>query len=204
MASAQPVVFHHIDAKEHRHHTHHAEAHHAKTHLPVIPDLRFESSYIRSVRRYIEVERVGGSPTDADVVDEALRTHYETLDLSVDEQSNYLIEEKEESAVVVVPPSAPREIIRVQWKSVVWVTVRDQVISPLLQGALWALASYYITPFSSQLGSRMGTFVHKSIPTKEGLGVTWLRNWAKNIGFSNNSNVTSTAQRTTTSSNYRY
>lgn len=47
-----------------------------------------------------------------------------------------------------------------------------------------ALASYYITPFSAQLGSRMGTFVHQHIATREGSGVGWLRGWAKNLGLS--------------------
>lgn len=47
-----------------------------------------------------------------------------------------------------------------------------------------ALASYYITPFSAQLGSKVGTFAHQHIPTKEGSGVGWLRGWAKNLGLS--------------------
>jgi hypothetical protein len=140
MTSAPPVVFHqpkHLDAEDH--HTHHA-----KTRLPVIPDLRFESSYIRSVRRYIDFERVESAPaqrTDAELADQALLAHYEVLNASLNAQGDLLVSEKdikEGEAVVVRPASSgPREIIRVQWKSVIWVTVRDQVISPLLQGALW-------------------------------------------------------------------
>jgi hypothetical protein len=47
-----------------------------------------------------------------------------------------------------------------------------------------ALASYYITPFFAQLGSKIGTFVHKCIPTKEGSAIRWLRGWAKSLGLS--------------------
>jgi hypothetical protein len=50
-----------------------------------------------------------------------------------------------------------------------------------------ALASYYITPFSTQLGSKVGTFVHESIPTKEGSAIGWLRTWAKSFGLSRSS-----------------
>ena len=53
-----------------------------------------------------------------------------------------------------------------------------------------ALASYYLTPFSAQLGSKMGTFVHGQIPrfpTKEGSVVGWLRGWAKSLGLSRSS-----------------
>ena len=47
-----------------------------------------------------------------------------------------------------------------------------------------AMASYYITPFSAQLGSKIGTIVHERIPTKEGSGVGRLRAWAKSLGLS--------------------
>jgi hypothetical protein len=32
------------------------------------------------------------------------------------------------------------------WQSVVWVTLRDQVISPLIQGALWCVACHLPEP----------------------------------------------------------
>ncbi|KJA25446.1 hypothetical protein HYPSUDRAFT_199610 [Hypholoma sublateritium FD-334 SS-4] len=183
MSSHPPVVFHERKHLE-------LDGHHAHTPvplLPVIPDLRFESSYVRSVRRYIDVERVGPTtdPANADL-HALIGDEYEQVDPASDsdDQDTKITTDGAGAAVRTVPS----EIIRVQWKNVIWVTLRDQLISPLLQGALWALASYYITPFSAQLGSRMGTFVHQSLPTKEGGGVTWLRNWAKNIGFSGNGN----------------
>ena len=50
--------------------------------LPVIPDLRFEQSYLRSIAAYTSSENI-------------------------------------------------------DWKGVFWITARDQVISPLLQGTVW-------------------------------------------------------------------
>jgi hypothetical protein len=32
------------------------------------------------------------------------------------------------------------------WQSVVWTTLRDQVISPLIQGALWCVAHHALEP----------------------------------------------------------
>ena len=38
------------------------------------------------------------------------------------------------------------EVVRVQWGRVIWITTRDQVLSPLLQGAVWCVLPD--TPFS--------------------------------------------------------
>jgi len=34
---------------------------------------------------------------------------------------------------------SPHEIIEIEWRQVLWVTLRDQVIHPLLQGTLWCV-----------------------------------------------------------------
>lgn len=88
--------------------------------LPVIPDLRFEQSYLRSVSRYVLFQR-------SSVV---------TLDNSwVQADSDVPGKGKEKESVVLTQLSA--EVLEVQWRDVVWVTIRDQVLSPLFQGALW-------------------------------------------------------------------
>jgi len=192
MATAPPFVLHqpaHI-RPEGKHDAQHGHPHRAK--LPVIPDLRFEYSYLRSIRPYVDIKRIGSSPeaepTTVERVDKALMEEgYETLDASLGFHGKEAEEGFGEGKVTVV--KGPREVISVQWQKVLWVTMRDQVISPLLQGALWALASYYLTPFSAQVGSRVGTFVREHVPTKEGLGVAWLRNWVQNLGIRANHNV---------------
>jgi len=152
----------------------------SRSRLPVIPDLRFEYSYLRSVLPHIQIERSTSASVLTDVHDVDPAHEYERINLPGDLKET----EGNEETLFSTPILAP-EIIHVQWKKVIWITVRDQVVSPLLQGALWALASYYITPFSAQLGSKMGTFVRERIPTKEGSG--WLRAWAKGLGLSRSS-----------------
>ncbi|KAF8155947.1 hypothetical protein B0H34DRAFT_808905 [Crassisporium funariophilum] len=188
MASHPPVVFH--EPKHARPEEEHPHKHGAR--LPVIPDLRFEFSYLRSIRPYIEIQKStpATQPTNVDEVDQALLggQGYETVDAPGDESEKKEFSSHENTLTSTpaasTPASIPSEIILVNWKKVIWITARDQVMSPLLQGAVWALASYYLTPFSAQLGSRMGTFVRGTIPTKEGLGVGWLRDWVKKLGLS--------------------
>jgi len=131
----------------------------SRSRLLAIPDLRFEYSYLRSILPYIRLERSTST----------------SVPTSVQPQRN---------DNTSPTPVLTSEIIHVQWGKVIWITVREQVINPLLQGTLWALASYYLTPFSAQLGSKMGTFAHQRIASKEGSGVGWLRGWAKNLGLS--------------------
>lgn len=72
-----------------------------------IPDLRFEYTYLKRVRPYVHVQR---------------RTEEKYTD------------EKEEGAA---EDTEGQEVVTVEWGKVIWITTRDQVISPLLQGALW-------------------------------------------------------------------
>jgi hypothetical protein len=68
-------------------------------HIPPIPDLRFEQSYLKSIARYVRVRKVD-SPSEAEYDGQQL-------------------------AVVI------------DWRRIAWITTRDQVISPLVQGAVW-------------------------------------------------------------------
>lgn len=68
------------------------------------------------------------------------------------------------------------------WQSVIWVTIRDQVISPLLQGALWGTATVFIQPLiRSVFGLRSHSDSPK--PAKEGSAASWLRQWARSLFF---------------------
>ena len=78
-----------------------------------LPDLRFEQSYLRSIRPYVHVERVESGEPQKD----------------------------EKGKAIAVEDAQPREVIEVQWSKVAWITTRDQVISPLVQGALWWVSS---------------------------------------------------------------
>lgn len=100
--------------------------------LPVIPDLRFEHSYLRSVQPYVQIERSTSASvlTDVHSIDPA--HEYERINIPGDQK-----ETEENDKILFSTPFLASEIIRVQWGKVIWITVRDQVVSPLLQGALW-------------------------------------------------------------------
>jgi len=139
--SALPVTFHQPKhARPEASHSSHGGSPVGR--LPAIPDLRFEYSYLRSIQPYVHVERNGSQaePTHAELLDRAfLAEGFETLDATLGIPGKEKEEGFAEGDVKVVNPSAPgpSEIITVQWKKILWVTMRDQVISPLLQGALW-------------------------------------------------------------------
>jgi len=102
---------------------------HQRPRLPVIPDLRFEYSYLRSIQPYFTIQRVVPEPRQhIDTDDAGLGEGYEKVDAHSDKGKG---EEGEQLQVV------RSEMIEVQWGKIIWVTTRDQVISPLLQGALW-------------------------------------------------------------------
>lgn len=87
-----------------------------RRHVPPIPDLRFEYSYLRSVRPLIHVER---------------------LERPVDEKGKGVVSDVSKRSWT------PQELIKVQWIRLLWITTRDQVLSPFLQGAVWCVASGY-------------------------------------------------------------
>ena len=81
--------------------------------IPPVPDLRFEYSYVRSVAPFVHIDSTGASGKG---------------------------KEKETSESDVLPAThSAGEVVRVEWGKVLWITTRDQLISPLLQGALWCV-----------------------------------------------------------------
>ena len=103
----------------------HAPAH-LHTRIHGIPDLRFEYSYLRSIQPYITIRRsfVGGESRRSTVG----KGTYEEL---------VGAEDVEQERRLATTANAPSELITVEWGRVAWITARDQIISPLLQGFLW-------------------------------------------------------------------
>ena len=91
--------------------------------IPPVPDLRFEYSYTRSVAPYVHLERPAGDKGK----EKAVGTGGEG------EEGEEGGEGRDGHEV------AGAEIMRVQWGRVLWITMRDQVISLFLQGALWCV-----------------------------------------------------------------
>ncbi|KAJ6504182.1 hypothetical protein C8R47DRAFT_968662 [Mycena vitilis] len=149
-------------------HTHPQKEQPRRAALTSVPDLRFEYGFLKSVRPYFRLRR---------------------------EDSQGKGKGKETDAVAVTPASEPDDTLEIQWLDVVWVATRDQVLSPLVQGALWyvfvvlrcdlslniprAIATYFFTPF-------YGT-ARSFIPTPPEGGVAkWLRSWAHKTGAASN------------------
>ena len=139
MASDYPEPFH-----RHTQHTHGGE-YGDQPHLPhpprlpAIPDLRFEYSYLRSIRPYVSVERISSVPESRSTMNIELAEEHGYVSLGAEGKEKEMSEEDEHTVFEPYPTSVagPREIIHIQWQKIAWVTVRDQVISPFLQGALW-------------------------------------------------------------------
>ncbi|KII84273.1 hypothetical protein PLICRDRAFT_358975 [Plicaturopsis crispa FD-325 SS-3] len=139
-----------------------SKTHAALTRLPVIPDLRFEQSYLRSIAAYVHV-----SPGD--------ETHAKDAAW------------RRESGEVAALPSPAHRVVSIDWGNVVWVTARDQVLSPLLQGALWGVASQYLRPLLSLAGAQFRSLFNaggsKHLPSREGSGTGWLRERLHGLGL---------------------
>lgn len=98
--------------------------------MPMIPDLRFEYSYLRSIQRYITVHRAPAPKINVHLDNDADKEEFEGVRVGSSGQS-------EQDSQPLALRNHPSEVIAIQWGRVLWVTARDQIISPLLQGALW-------------------------------------------------------------------
>lgn len=82
--------------------------------VPAVPDLRFEQSYLSSIRPYVHIERSSSSEGQN----------------SADQKG------KGKAVAVQVDEPVTTEVITIQWGRVAWVTTRDQILSPFLQGTV--------------------------------------------------------------------
>jgi len=73
----------------------------------------------------------------------------------------------------------------IEWSDVAWVTVRDQMISPLAQGLVWGVTSYYLRPVLSfptafvrkHFNARFG---HLGRSSRAAL-IGWWKNWSHGV-----------------------
>ncbi|GFZ46242.1 hypothetical protein JCM24511_04489 [Saitozyma sp. JCM 24511] len=109
--------------------------------MPPMPDLRFEQSYLLSIRPFLTPR-----PTRHAVADRG--------PVPVDEKKGgagaSLLEPAQDDAVF----HWGREV-DVDWRMVSWVTIRDQVISPLVQGALWGWGTLLLVSTAASLRSAL-------------------------------------------------
>ncbi|KAG0697597.1 hypothetical protein DFH29DRAFT_945423 [Suillus ampliporus] len=132
-----------------------------RTRLP-IPDIRFEQTYLSRVQTCLHVEQVAGRGGDVG------------LPLSIDDP---FIAATHVSPVI----TSSQQITRIDWGKLAWITVRDQIIMPLLQGMLWGVIGTYYRPFVGVMKSSLRGKPALPNPV-EGEGVGWLRSWVKKLG----------------------
>ncbi|WWC85375.1 uncharacterized protein L201_000238 [Kwoniella dendrophila CBS 6074] len=94
--------------------------------MPVMPDLRFEQSYLLSIRPFLTPH-----PTAEGIQKKG--------EVEKSKPSGTLVTSSDEDTVF----HWGRQV-DVEWRQVIWVTLRDQVLSPLLQGAFWGWATIFL------------------------------------------------------------
>jgi len=129
-----------------------------------IPDLRFEQSYLKSIARYIH--RVD-TPTE------------ET------EEKTQKEETIEDVALTRRIDNSPKDIYSIEWGKVCYITVRDQVIMPLVQGLVLGIASFYFRPLLASLtaslrATKSDSLLNKKAPNADS-GINKLRKWTHNL-----------------------
>ncbi|KAI0322918.1 hypothetical protein OF83DRAFT_273642 [Amylostereum chailletii] len=100
----------------------HADVHErSRLPLSVVPDLRFEPTFMKKIGPYVHVTRANASHTS---------------------------------------PTESDPVVRIEWSKVIWITAKDQVISPLLQGAL----CFYLSTTARRFFDYTAQVVVASIP----------------------------------------
>ncbi|KAH7886922.1 hypothetical protein F5I97DRAFT_1936517 [Phlebopus sp. FC_14] len=137
-----------------------------------IPDLRFEQTYLTRIHACLHIEPISEDPEDSE----------KKLVCST-------VGSEEETAYVATTHVSPlvnsaQQVTRIDWGQVAYITLRDQVLMPLLQGILWGVVGTYYKPFASYAKGCLQGKPLRSRPV-EGGGVSWLRSWAQKLGLSN-------------------
>ncbi|SPO20679.1 uncharacterized protein UTRI_00155 [Ustilago trichophora] len=108
--------------------------------LPTLPDLRFEQSYLATIRGFLHEDQ----PTAAE------------------DESSSLNEKQDHHHKVEITHSNAKDVhelwlgnLRVEWFPILYVTVRDQLLSPLVQGAVWGLGGLLFTQIRQYTATRV-------------------------------------------------
>ncbi|KIJ35312.1 hypothetical protein M422DRAFT_262478 [Sphaerobolus stellatus SS14] len=148
-----------------------------KVTLP-IPDLRFEQSYLRSLKRYVHFSEAAKSSSETGGVAAFKDEKKGKVELGGE------VARVEEANLYGVP-------MRIEWGWVVYITARDQVLSPFIQGAALLAATAYLRPFLRSIGSYVRSSIsntlHQIFPPLTPhvkRGVQWAGNQFKDMSVS--------------------
>ncbi|KAF8842899.1 hypothetical protein BDN67DRAFT_965040 [Paxillus ammoniavirescens] len=157
------------DHPSHPHDAEHEEPS-ARRRLP-IPDLRFEQTYLKRIQSCIHIEPMVKAGKEKE-------QGFAQPEFAEVEGATYAA-----ATHVTHLINSSQHVVRVDWGKVAYITLRDQVMMPLLQGMLWGVIGTYYKPF---VAYAKGSLRGKPLPSYpvEGEGVGWLRSWVKKLGFS--------------------
>ncbi|KAG9024233.1 hypothetical protein FRB95_011754 [Tulasnella sp. JGI-2019a] len=140
-------------------------------HVPRIPELRFEQSYLLSIKPFIHQ----GGHRERQAAETETEHH---------EATRALVKEG------VLDDSLYGVPLHIDWQGVAWVTLRDQFLSPIVQGAVWGTASIFLVPATQRFWSLFKAGDGKSSavlqsqqttppsgPTEVGPWRRWLKTW---------------------------
>ncbi|POY71420.1 hypothetical protein BMF94_5733 [Rhodotorula taiwanensis] len=118
--------------------------------VPPIPDLRYEQGVLASLQPFIH--RVPASPATSTTAPSAHGVKGEETEkheLKVEAAETATLAARDLTAEAKGGSERQSDIflgpLRIEWGRVVYVIVRDQVLSPLVQGVLWGVAGFYLS-----------------------------------------------------------
>ncbi|GAA6000155.1 hypothetical protein JCM10207_007882 [Rhodosporidiobolus poonsookiae] len=133
----------------------------ARVPVPPIPDLRFEQGVLTSLRPFIHRTSAlapsassaasSSTPPSANSTAAAPSAAHEKTAEAAEKQALATTSLTAEGPAQAGDAAAQVDVfdltegIRVEWGKVAYVLLRDQVVFPLLQGALWAVGGYYLS-----------------------------------------------------------
>ncbi|CAE6532249.1 unnamed protein product [Rhizoctonia solani] len=162
--------------------------------LPIkaLPDLRFEQAYLSALKPFMHIRADG--PVDGKP------------------ESRATIEEPAVKAAALAGPVGIDVVTRgagvsrygtperIEWGKIAWVTIRDQVIAPLVQGTVWGSASIFLGPASKKVALSLREMFVGPNNQQSASGVTprpsrgennmgWLRSWVRGLGIGAETNA---------------
>ncbi|CAD6916298.1 unnamed protein product [Tilletia controversa] len=115
-----------------------------------MPDMRFEQSYLATIRGFVhELTPEEGEQEKRAVREDRHGSHPDPADGAEEEEKKKTRKggakgDDEHKVVATVSRTSEPELwlgnLKIEWYPLLWVTFRDQIVSPLVQGAVWGIA----------------------------------------------------------------
>ncbi|WVN85228.1 uncharacterized protein L203_100373 [Cryptococcus depauperatus CBS 7841] len=150
-------------------------------HMIPLPDLRFEQSYLLSIRPFLKPRPQSKS---------SIASKGEKLEQQKQTAGTALVQSADQDEVFIWGSD-----VDVDWANIAWVTFRDQFFAPLIQGAVWGWATIFLSATGVALRTSLYPASHKrqgrivggpggSVERAgggEAVGGPWWKSWVKSL-----------------------